>query len=503
MEPLKGVRLFLLAIAISFAAFIVSLDGLIVNVAIPTISGELGVRLEVGVWTITLFTMASTLCVLLSGWLTDRFGKVPLFVTAISLFSFFSVLCGLTHNFEALLICRVLQGASAGIITPLSLVLIIQSFPQEKRSVAVGFWGFFVMVGPAMGPMIGGWLSDYHWPWMFYINVPFGIFSAVTILWILKDLKEEKKVRPLDKMGVTLLFSSIAFLQVALNRGNIDDWFRSPFITTLLILAGIGFVFFIIWELFHPEPFVDFAYFKSRNFTLAALSTGAAMALIFSSFVLDSLWVQQVLGYTPAWAGYTLTPVGIFPLLIYPLMGLIVGYLDLRLWIGGSFLLYAATFFSLSDINLDVSFAKIAFPRLIQGIGFAMFTIPNSLIAIQGIAQDKLTFVISLFSFMRMLFVGFGVPLSTNLWDHRQRFYQSRTVEQTFAGNPTFEAFVAPLEQVANSPLQADALAAQTIAANASTLGLADIYYVFAWAFIALSLVVIFYKIPKKEAKVA
>ena len=495
-NQLKGFQLYLLLIAIALAAFLTSLDGFIVNVAIPAIAGELGVREDVGTWIITVFSTASTVCVPIAGYLSRRLNDYRLFMAALIVFMLASLLAGLSKHFEVLIVWRVFQGMAAGFLTPVSLALIINNFPQDKRSIAVGFWGFFVMVGPAMGPMIGGWLSDNHWPWMFFLNVPICFFSLATIGILLKEEKHAPPTTPIDRFGMFLLFTWVGLTQMAMNRWNIDDWLRSPFIVTLFIIAFIALILFIIWELYHPDPFINLALLKKRNFCLPALTTGLGMGLLFSSFVLDSLWVQEVLGYTPGWAGLTLSPVGIFPLIFFPLLGRFVGLLDLRIWVIGSFVLFACTFFWLSNINVYTSFWHLAFPRLVQGIGFAFFTIPNSLLAVQGAPHDRLTGVISFFSFVRMLFVGLGVSMAITLWEFRQAFYQTRITARTNAFNPLFIDLKTPFEELTHSIPKSYGLSYETLLNHASTLALADIYYLYAWIFVALSIIVLFYKRP-------
>ncbi len=491
---LTGFQLYLLLTAIAISAFLTSLDGFIVNVAITSISGELGIPEDVGTWMITLFSTASTVCIAISGYLSRRISDYRIFMAALFTFMCASLGVGLSKEFEVLLIWRIVQGMGSGFLTPVSLTLIIRNFPPEKRSMAVGFWGFFVLVGPAMGPMVGGWLSNNHWPWMFFLNIPFCLFSLTTV-WAL--LKEEKKVpttQRLDLIGMALLSVWVGAPQIAMNRWNIDDWFRSPFITTLFIIAAICLLLFLIWELYHPEPFIDLRLLKNRNFALPSFTTGIALGLLFSSFVLDSLWVQDILGYTPAWAGLTLTPVGIFPLILYPLMGRFVGLLDLRIWVFFSFLLYACTFFWLSHLTVYTSYWHLAFPRLIQGIGFAFFTVPNSLLTVQGVAPERLTTNISVFSFIRTLFVGYGVSLSITLWIFRETFYQSRITARTAENNPLFQQLVAPFYGLTGGESESFALTYQTLVNHASTLALADIYYLFAWIFLGLASLVPFYK---------
>jgi MFS transporter, DHA2 family, multidrug resistance protein len=493
-NQLQGFQLYVLLTAIALTAFLISLDGFIVNVAIPTISGELGVPADVGAWVITLFSMSSTVFVPVSGYLSFRIGNFHLFIMALIFFMLSSLLAGLAEHFSMLLLCRVFQGASAGLLTPVSLALIINNFPESKKNIAIGFWSFFVMVGPAMGPMIGGWLSDYRWHWMFFLNIPICLFSLASVLILLPEDHPAKKVKSWDLMGMVLLFTWVGCIQSATNRWNIDDWFRSPFITTLFVIAAISLIVFILWELFHPFPFIDLKRLKNRNFALPSLTTGLGMGLLFSSFVLDSIWVQEVLGYTPAWAGLSLSPVGVFPLIFYPLIGRFVSYLDLRIWVIMSFILYACTFFWLSNITIYTAFWQLALPRLIQGIGFAFFTVPNAMLTVRGISRDRLTSVISFFSFVRMLFVGFMIALAITLRIFRETFYQSRLVERTFYNSPIFNEFVAPYEKLTDALQKSYALSYETLTDTASTLALADIYYLYAWIFLGLCVIVLFYK---------
>lgn len=494
VKQLEGFRLYLLLTAIALAAFLISLDGFIVNVAIPTISGELGVPEDVGTWIITVFSIASTACVPLAGSLSRRFGDFRLFMFGIVFFAAASLFSGLADSFQMLLLGRVLQGSAAGLLTPISLALIVNNFPEAKKGISIGFWSFFVMVGPAMGPMVGGWLSDYRWPWMFYLNLPIALFSAVTVWVYLRKTKSAINPLPLDLVGIVLLFTCVGTLQMALNRWNIDDWFHSPFIVSLFIISALCLIFLIVWELFHPEPFVHLQLFKNRNFALATLTMSVAMALLFSSFVLDSLWVQDVLGYTPAWAGLTLSPVGIFPLIFYPLMGRFVTRLDLRIWVIGSFLLYAITFFWLSHLTVYTPFWLLALPRLIQGIGFAFFTVPNALLVVRGVPPERVASVVSLFSFSRILSVSLGVALAITLWIFRETFYQTRLTARFFTSNPLIAELSTPFETISHSVPKSTALLYQTIQAHASTLALADIYYLYCWLFLALACIVFFYK---------
>ena len=494
----KGLQLYLTLTAIALAAFLVSLDGLIINVAIPTISGDLGVPEDVGTWLITVFSATSTLFVPVSGFLSLKIGDIKLFILGTIIFHLLSLGCAISSEFSPLLLFRMVQGAGAGLLVPVSLTLIINNFSPEKKSVAIGFWSFFVMVGPAMGPMVGGWFSAINWKWMFYLNLPIGFFSLAVVLVLLGEKKVETYAVRADPIGMTLLFVFVCSLQMAFNRWNIDDWFNSSFIVSLFIAAGISFILFIVWESFHPFPFIEISRFLKRSFIFPALTTALGMSIIFSSLVLDALWTQKVLGYTPFWAGLALAPVGIFPLIMYPIMGRFVNLIDLRLWVIISFLLYALTFYWLSQINLYTPFVRLALPRLIQGIGFAIFTVPNSIYVVKGVKPERLTATISLFSFIRMLFVGFSVAIAVTLWMFREAHYQSIIMNRTHATSANFQACLASLKTIARGEIQCFSIANSILESQAWTRALADIYYLYFFLFISLAALVLCYESPKK-----
>jgi DHA2 family multidrug resistance protein len=332
---------------------------------------------------------------------------------------------------------------------------------------------------------------------MFYLNIPIGLFSLSMILIFLREKEEKKMTTSMDWGGIGLLFITVTTLQSALNRWNIDNWFRSPFIITLFVIAILSLSFFIVWESFHSNPFIKFSYFKIRSFLLPALTTGIGMGIIFSSFVLDALWVQQTLGYTPAWAGLSLAPVGLLSFIMYPLIGRYISLLDLRIWICISFMLYAVTFFLLSRINLETPYSHLAWPRLIQGLGFALFTIPNSIYIMKGVEEQKFTEVISLFSFTRMLFVGFGVALSITLWFVRQAYYQTLVMAKTYQDSHLFHDLLATFaKKITVTPLQSVGIVNDVLTNQSSTLALADLYYLFAFIFILMACSLVFYETP-------
>lgn len=248
--PLTGGKLALATLAVALATFMNVLDSSIANVAIPTISGNLGVSVDEGTWVITLFAAANAISIPLTGWLTQRVGQVKLFVWAILLFVMCSWLCGLAPNLPVLLGARILQGAVAGPLIPLSQAILLGSYPKEKSSHALALWAMTATVGPIVGPALGGWITDsYSWSWIFYINIPVGLFAA-GVTWAIYRTRETPVKRiPIDKVGLISLVAWVGSLQIMLDKGKDLDWFTSPVIVALGLFALISFVFFMIWEL--------------------------------------------------------------------------------------------------------------------------------------------------------------------------------------------------------------------------------------------------------------
>jgi len=272
LKPLHGTPLVLLTIAVAFSTFMEVLDMTIVNVAVPHISGSLGVSASEGTWTISSYSLASAIMQPLTGWIARRFGEVRTFVVSVMLFVVFSMLCGMATSMPMLVIGRLLQGAGSGPMVALSLTL-LSSYPKERQGIALALWAMTVVVAPIFGPILGGWITDnLSWPWIFYINLPVGVAAGV-ITWTLLHKRETKTVKaPIDAIGLLLLVAGVGCLQFMLDNGNDHDWFASPLILTLGITALICLTFLVVWELHAKHPVVDLSLFKQRNFTVGVIS---------------------------------------------------------------------------------------------------------------------------------------------------------------------------------------------------------------------------------------
>jgi MFS transporter, DHA2 family, multidrug resistance protein len=285
-EPLKGAELVLGTIALSLATFMNVLDTSIANVSIPAISGDMGVSPAQGTWVITSFAVANAISVPLTGWLTQRFGQVRLFTMSVLLFVLASWLCGLAPNIGTLIAFRVLQGLVAGPMIPLSQTLLLASYPKAKAGMAMAMWAMTVLVAPVAGPLLGGWITDnFSWPWIFYINIPVGLFAAALTWSIYKKRDPGPRRVPLDVVGLVLLILFVGSMQIMIDMGKELDWFESGEIVALAVAAVVSFLFFLAWELTDQHPIVDLRLFGQRNFVAGTLALSIAYGLFFGNVV--------------------------------------------------------------------------------------------------------------------------------------------------------------------------------------------------------------------------
>ena len=387
IPPLQGGARILGTLAVSLAIFMNVLDTSIANVSIPAISGDLGVSPDQGTWVITSFGVANAISVPLTGWLTRRFGQVRLFTLSIFLFVIASFLCGLAPSIGMLIFFRVIQGAVAGPMIPLSQSLLMSSYPPAKQSTALGLWSLTSLTAPVAGPLLGGWITDnISWPWIFYINVPIGLFAG-TLTWILYRRRETPTLRvPIDAIGLALLVTWVGSLQIMLDKGKDLDWFNSPQIIFLALLAVAAFVYFLIWEIHEEHPIVDLSLFKLRNFWVGTLCMLLAYGVFFGNLVLLPLWLQQYLGYTATNAGIVLAPVGLLAVVVTPYVAKLTNRVDLRVIVTVSFTIFAIVMIMRSHFDTDVDVRTLLIPTVIQGAAMASFFVPLVTLSVSGLS---------------------------------------------------------------------------------------------------------------------
>jgi len=487
LPPLQGSQLVLGTVALSLAVFMNVLDSSIANVSIPAISGDLGVSPQQGTWVITSFAVANAISVPLTGWLTMRIGQVKLFISSVLLFVTASFLCGMAPTIGILIAARIVQGAVAGPMIPLSQALLLSSYPPSRSGMALAFWGMTTLVAPIMGPLLGGWISDnYSWPWIFYINIPIGIFAAWTT-WLIYQKRESPVVRlPIDKLGLALLVVWVGSLQLMLDKGKELDWFNSSEIVLLAATAGVAFVFFIAWELTDAHPVVDLALFKGRNFSGGVVAISVAYGLFFGSLVILPLWLQTRIGYTATEAGKVMAPVGVLAILLSPVVGRMLAKFDARYFSTGAFLIFALVFFMRAEFTPDVDMFALMVPTVIQGAAMAMFFIPLTSIILSGQPHHKMPAAAGLSNFVRIMCGGIGASTMSTLWENRTTLHHARLTENTGPYSTSFGQAVHTMTGAGMTPQAAWEMIDHAITLQASTMAADDIFWMSAWMFLAL-----------------
>ena len=499
--PLKGSALVLGTLSLSLATFMNVLDSSIANVSLPSISGDLGVSISQGTWVITSFGVANAISVPLTGWLTQRFGAVRLFTLSVILFVIASTLCGLAPSIELLIAFRVLQGFVAGPMIPLSQTLLLSTYPPQKAGTALALWGVTTLVAPVAGPLLGGYITDnWTWPWIFYINIPVGIFAAF-VTWSIYHKRETPILkRPIDGVGLAMLVLWVGCLQVMLDKGKELDWFHSPTIVTLAVIVVIAFAVFVAWELTDEHPVVDIRLFAGRNFAFGAATLSIAYGLFFGNVVLLPLWLQQSMGYTATSAGMALAPVGILAIVLTPMVGRNVAKWDPRWMATGAFILFSLVLWMRSNFTSETDFGTILLPTLIQGGAMAFFFIPLTTLTLAGLPPARIPAAAGLSNFVRITMGAMGTSIATTLWDNRATLHHTRLVEQMGLNGTALDGATTALNNAGVTGTGAYASINRLIDVQAFTTAADDIFIASAVTFLFLIFTIWFTKRPPKIA---
>lgn len=485
--PLQGAALALGTLSLSLATFMNVLDSSIANVSIPAIAGDLGVSPGQGTWVITSFGVANAISVPLTGWLTQRIGAVRLFTWSVLLFVLASWLCGFAPSLEWLVAFRVMQGLVAGPMIPLSQTLLLASYPRAKAGTALALWGVTTLVAPVVGPLLGGWITDHiSWPWIFYINIPVGLVAAALTWGIYRERETPVRRLPIDGVGLALLVTWVGALQLMLDKGKELDWFSSPQIVLLGVVALVSFAVFLVWELTDAHPVVDLRLFARRNFAFGALALSVAYGLFFGNVVLMPLWLQQWMGYTATAAGMALAPVGVFAILLSPLVGRKVAVWDPRRMATLAFVVFALVLWMRSQFTTQTDMAHVLLPTFIQGAAMAFFFIPLTTITMSGIGPDRIAAAAGLSNFVRITAGAMGTSIATTLWDDRAAMHHAHLAEPLSAGHGPLPQALAGLQSAGLSAEQALAQVNRLIDQQAYTRAADDIFFASSVLFLAL-----------------
>jgi DHA2 family multidrug resistance protein len=486
--------LVLSTIGLSLATFMQVLDTTIANVALPTMSGNLGVSSEQGTWVITSFAVSNAIALPLTGWLSRRFGEVKLFVWATLLFVLASFLCGISTSMPELVGFRVLQGVVAGPLYPMTQTLLIAVYPPAKRGMALALLAMVTVVAPIAGPILGGWITDsYSWPWIFFINVPIGLFAAWVVTQQMKKRPVVTSRQPMDYVGLIALIIGVGALQIVLDKGNDADWFESSFIVIGSVISVVALAFFVIWEMTDEHPVVNLRLFAHRNFRYGTIVLILGYAGFFGINLILPQWLQTRLGYTATWAGFAVAPLGILPVLLSPFVGKYAPRFDMRVLAGGAFLAIGLSCFMRAGFTNEVDFQHIAMVQLFMGIGVALFFMPTLTILLSDLPPHQIADGSGLATFLRTLGGSFAASLTTWIWIRRADQHHAYLTESITPFDPaTREA----LTQLGGAGAKAYTQLEQTVVSQAYMLSTVDYFTLLGWMFMGLILIVWLAKPP-------
>lgn len=421
--PLTGGAVLFAAFALALSNFVVVLDITIANVSVPHISGSLAVSPSQGTWVITSYAVAEAIAVPLTGWLAARFGAVRVFLLSLFGFGLFSLLCGLSQTLAGLIAFRVAQGLCGAPIMPMSQTLLLRIFPPQRASTALGIWAMTTVSAPIAGPILGGLISDnWSWHWIFFINLPI-VALCGTVTWRLTRRYETATIkRPIDFVGLAMLVVWVGALQIMLDKGREEDWFASSLIVTLAIVAAIGFVAFLIWELTERDPIVDLSVFRSRGFTVGVITQSTSYAAFFAMVVLTPLYLQTNLDYTATVAGQAMGFMGVLAVVMSPIVAALTTRVDVRRLITFGVLWLAAMALLRTRWITGMAFFDISLPQFLQGFGMPFFFVGTTTLALGSVPPQQTASAAGIQNFMRTLSGAFATSLSTTMWDRETKY---------------------------------------------------------------------------------
>ena len=483
---------YLIALTVTLATFMEVLDSSIANVSLPHIAGSLGATYDEATWILTSYLVSAAIVLPVSGWLSTVIGRKRFYMMCVTLFTVCSFLCGIAPSLPFLIVARILQGAGGGGLQPSEQAILADSFTEEKRGIAFSLYGMAVVVAPAIGPTLGGWITDnFNWHWIFFINLPIGALSLFLTSRMVEDppwLKGERRAGiRVDYIGLALIVLGVACFQIVLDKGQEDDWFSSPLIRTMLSV-GLPVLFaFFLWEWFHPDPIVDVRLLKNRNFGTAVFFSFILGMVLFGSTVLIPEFLQVSLGYTAERAGMALSPAGFVLMLMMPIAGRITASkIDPRLLISIGFLGTALTLHRLTIVNLQIDFRTIVILRMTQVIFMPLIFIPISTLNYVGVPREKNNQVSGLSNFARNLGGSIGTSLLSTFLARQNQVHQVNFAAHTGHGDPNFENWLTGLKALfvsqgydaVTAAQKALALAYRSVLAQANTLSFENSFWI-------------------------
>ena len=445
----KGVSPYVIAMVVMLTTFMEVLDTSVANVSLSHIAGSLSATLDESTWVLTSYLVANAVVLPMSGWFSSLLGRKRFYLSCVFIFTASSLLCAMAPSLGWLIFFRVLQGLGGGGLQPTSQSILMESFPPEKRGQAMAMFGIGVIFAPIIGPVLGGWLTDnFNWHWIFLINIPVGILSIVLTSAILQDPPYLKRLslkdgRQIDFLGFGLVVLGLASLEIVLDEGQRNDWFSSPFIVTFAVLAVVGLVAMVFWELHHEHPVVDLRLLKDRTFASSTVLLFMLGFVLYGSTFLIPTFLQTMAGFDATTSGLVMTPGGFVILVSMPIVGALVRKVDTRLMVAYGLIMTGIGLHIMSTWALGTGYWDAAFARIVQSMGLGCLFIPISVMAYSTLSKEMANQAAGLMNLFRNIGGSVGIALLNTLLSRRTQFHQVQLTSHISSGSPIPQAYAA------------------------------------------------------------
>jgi DHA2 family multidrug resistance protein len=480
MKP--GTSRGLIAFTVMLPTLIEIIDTSIVNVSLNHIRGSLSAGIDESTWTITAYLVSNAVIIPMAGWLSRLIGRKNYLIASITLFTFSSFMCGSAWSLQSLIFFRIVQGIGGGGLVPISQSILLESFPREKHGTAMAIFGMGAMLGPIVGPLLGGWITDnWSWRWIFYINIPIGIFSIIMNIIVIEDPPYMKRVKmKIDYWGLAFLAVGLGSLQFILDKGENEDWFASNLIVTFAVISAVSLVLLVINEYYSKHPIVNLKLFRDRTFTSGSIVMFFVFLNLFGSIVLLPIYLQSMMGYTSYYAGLVLGPGGIATMFAMPFAGKLVGKVDPKRILAVGISICALSTYLMSQFNLTTDFWTFVWPRAALGLGMGMTFIPLTTMTLSHIPREHMTEATSMYNLLRNLGGSVGIAITTTILSRRAQFHQTRLVEHLSPFDPAYSIYRDKLGAYLGAqglpPSGADGMLYRELVRQSTTLAFTDTF---------------------------
>ncbi len=494
-----AVNPWIIALAVTLATFMEVLDTSIANVSLPHIAGSLSAGQDESTWILTSYLVSNAIVLPLSGWLSSIVGRKNFYMGCVALFTISSFMCGLAPNLAILILCRVLQGVGGGGLQPSEQAILADTFPPAKRGMAFAIYGVAVVTAPAIGPTLGGWITDnFSWRWIFFINIPVGIISLLLTSRLIQDPPyfRRRKVSEthIDYIGLSFVALGLGTLQVVLDKGQRDDWFESQFITILTVVAVASLLFVIFWEWKQKDPIIDLHLFRDRNFSISNLLMFMLGFALLGSTLLLPLFMQTMLGYTAQQSGLALMPGGLAIMALLPLVGFLLSRYSPRWLLVFGLVVLSASLFHMTSFNLQIDFRTTTEARLLQAVGMAFLFVPINTAAYASLPREKNNAASGLMNLARNIGGSVGISVVTTMLDRRAQVHLTNLSRNLSAGNAAMQgmlrgaatAMQARGASASEATQQAYALIQNTVQRQATMLSYIDCFWFLGMAILCM-----------------